>query len=191
MNDSQKIELMSALKTVFSVFDKGLSESVVEIWAAVLEGYTIEAIKQALNAHLRDPQKGQFCPKPADVIRIIDGEPRDKALIAWGAALESAARIGAHQSVAFDDVCINAAIRDCGGWVTFCRTDHSQLGFMQKRFTDAYQAYQGTDKSQLPLRLIGEHEEVNNGLAGISKNVLQITTLTASRREADQRRLGR
>jgi hypothetical protein len=51
-------------------------------------------------------------PKPADIVRNLQGTASDRSLIAWGKLLEAMRRVGAYRSVAFDDGAIHAAVED-------------------------------------------------------------------------------
>lgn len=58
----------------------------------VLNRYPIEAVRQALDAHLRDPQRGRFFPVPADVIaklEELEGPGRPTSDEAWAIAIKA------------------------------------------------------------------------------------------------------
>ena len=58
-----------------------------------LSQYGLDAVRAGLDAHVRDPKRGQFLPMPADVIAQIEGmvgqDGRPGAEEAWALALKS------------------------------------------------------------------------------------------------------
>lgn len=73
MKTRDKPAFMQTLTAVADLYGKPISEAGWSIWWAALECYSLTKVQQALSAHVRDPDRGQFMPKPADVVRQIDG----------------------------------------------------------------------------------------------------------------------
>ena len=120
----------------------------------------MEQVRRAITAHAMDPDRGQFAPKPADIVRVLQGTQTDRSLTAWGKVYEAMQRVGAYRSVAFDDGAIHAAIEDIGGWCAICRLDTKELPHLQRRFTESYRVHSkqlGSFAAYLP----GEHEIAN------------------------------
>ena len=63
----------------------------VAAWFELLEAFPLDAVATAFQRHLTDPERGQYLPKPADIIRHItaaqtnDGRPGPDE--AWGLLL--------------------------------------------------------------------------------------------------------
>lgn len=129
-------------------------------WEACLR-FELEQVRKALTAHAMDPERGQFAPKPADLVRQLQGTHTDRALLAWGRVWDAMQSTGAYRSVDFGDPIAHAAIVDIGGWVSLCRINLDDLPFVQKRFCDAYRLYSARGKPDAPLRLAGESELTN------------------------------
>jgi hypothetical protein len=104
-------------------------------------------------------------PKPADIIREIDGCRKDRGALAWAKAFDAMGRVGGYSSVAFDDQIIHAVIEDLGGWTKVCRTDGNDVSYLQHKFGEAYRAYAGRPTITYPKYLTGEHES-NNAIKG-------------------------
>ena len=121
----------------------------------------MEQVTKAMTAHAMDPERGQFAPKPADIVRQLHGTQTDRSLIAWGKVLDAMQRVGAYRSVAFDDGAIHSAIEDLGGWAKVCRSTQNELPFIQKRFCESHRAYASRPDSRHSSMLIGEHEAAN------------------------------
>ncbi|MFZ4792428.1 MAG: hypothetical protein ACOYMW_16335 [Candidatus Competibacteraceae bacterium] len=70
------------------IYDKAVSPALLEVWCNALLPYELADVHAALTAHISDPQRGQFPPKPADIIRHLpttatdDGHPGPDE--AWG-----------------------------------------------------------------------------------------------------------
>lgn len=161
MNQSDREKVLEVLTGVHDFYGKEMSTFAGQVWMQALAAFEREQITKALSAHLMDADRGQFMPKPADIVRQLQGTATDRSLIAWGKVLDAIQRVGAYQSVVFDDGAIHAAISDMGGWVKVCRTTHDELPFVQKRFTDAHKTYTTRPDLAYPAKLIGESEQTN------------------------------
>lgn len=155
-----------ALSAVAELHGKAISEGAMTLWWQALQRFEIEQVEAALRRCVEDPDGGQFMPKPADLIKRLDGTATDRSLIAWGKVLDAMQRVGAYTSVAFDDPAIHAAIVDIGGWTQVCRGEVAELPFLQRRFCDAHKAYSTRGGSfDYPARLVGANE-ADNALRG-------------------------
>jgi hypothetical protein len=161
MSPSDKTKFIEVLSGVHDFYGKDLSKFALAVWLQACETFDVQQVSKALSAHLMDPERGQFMPKPADIVRQIQGTNTDRSLIAWGKVMEACQRVGAYQSVAFDDGLIHAAIEDMGGWMKLCRSSTDELGYIQKRFCDTYKAYAGRPEVAFPGLLLGEHDAAN------------------------------
>lgn len=76
MLPSEKKDFVILLKATLEVFGQSLSEAAVSVWWASLEGYDLDAVKGGFSAHITDPERGRYAPKPADIIaKIPTGHP--------------------------------------------------------------------------------------------------------------------
>lgn len=73
MKARDKQGFAQTLTAIADLYGKPLSDAGLQIWWSALEGYSLAKVQQALSAHVKDPDRGQFMPKPADVVRKIDG----------------------------------------------------------------------------------------------------------------------
>lgn len=161
MNQAQKAKFIDVLTGVHDFYNKDMSKFAVTVWMQACETFDVEQVTKALSAHLMDAERGQFMPKPADIVRQLQGTSTDRSLIAWGKVMDACARVGAYSSVCFDDGLIHAAIEDMGGWVKLCRSNTDELGYLQKRFCDTYKAYAARGDAAYPAILTGEHDAQN------------------------------
>lgn len=162
MNRADYSRFANLLKAWAEIHGKPLSAGAIALWWQALERYDIDQVEHAFAQLVRDADRGQFMPKPADVIRILDGTSGDRAAVAWGKVLDAARRVGAYSDVVFDDAPIHAAVEDLGGWPAICRTDMEQLSYAQHRFAQAYRAYTGRPEGfEYPAVLTGDANASN------------------------------
>lgn len=64
-------------------YGKEVEGDVLAMLFRVLEPYALADVEGALLAHMRDPDGGQYAPKPADVVRRLGGRDDAKAAVAW------------------------------------------------------------------------------------------------------------
>lgn len=150
------------LAGVHDFYGKELTPFAAQVWQQACKQFDVEQVTKALSAHLMDPERGQFMPKPADIVRQLQGTHGDRALLAWGKVFSAMSSVGAYRTVVFDDPVIHAVIGDLGGWIKVCRTHNDELPFVQKRFCDTYRAYSGREDLRYPAKLIGEFDQTNN-----------------------------
>lgn len=135
---------------------KPLSEGALLLWWQRMQRFELEQVLRAFERHSQDAERGRFMPQPADLIRFLEGSATDKAMLAWGKAIDAASRVGAYTDVVFDDPAIHAVVEDLGGWPKFCRSETKDLSYLQHRFTEAHQAYTGRGEFEYPKRLAGD-----------------------------------
>lgn len=156
MQPNDKPALIAMVTDVLAYYRQPVSEFTLSVWWQACQPYTMEQIRKAMTAHATNPEGGQFAPKVADLVRILDGTHTDRAMLAWGKLHEAMSAVGAYQDVVFDDPAIHAVVEDLGGWPKLCRSDIKELGYIQKRFCDGHKAYTGRGQFPYPRRLMGD-----------------------------------
>ncbi|WP_281545870.1 DUF6475 domain-containing protein [Grimontia sp. SpTr1] len=166
MNLSEKTLFAEILCLTSSLYMREpLSRPMLGIYWQALRDYDLEDVRRALDMHVRNPDTGQFFPKPADVIRQLDGNTQTRGEQAWSKLAGAIQSVGAWQSVVFDDALIHQVVMEMGGWVTFCHTDMSELPYRHNEFVRRYQSYTNKPPSEYPKKLIGI-SEANNTQSG-------------------------
>lgn len=165
MQTTDRATFQTLLGDVMAFYRQDTSTFALSVWWQACQNFDLEQVRKALTAHAMDPERGQFAPKPADIVRKLQGTATDRSLIGWGKVLDAMQRVGAYQSVVFDDPAVHASISDMGGWPAVCRSAVDELPFLQKRFTDLHKSYTARGVFEYPARLVGE-SEATNGLHG-------------------------
>lgn len=126
---------------VMSFYGKDVSGFALDVWWMALKGYDLAAITEAFNRHLMNPDSGQFAPKPADIVRMLQGSTQDAALTAWAKVDKAVRSIGPYQSVVFDDPLIHAVLHDMGGWIALSQKTEDEWPFVAKEFENRYRGF--------------------------------------------------
>jgi hypothetical protein len=158
MQPSDKPKFKNLLTDALAFYRRDMSTFALGVWWQACQSFEFEQVAKALTAHAMDPERGQFAPMPADIVKVLHGTRSDRSLIAWGKTFDAMQRVGAYASVAFDDPAIHLTVEDLGGWPTVCRTLIEELPFVQKRFCDAYRVHTNRPGTPHPSRLIGASE---------------------------------
>lgn len=152
-----------ALAALAEYYGRELSEGVIALYWQGLQQYPIDEIEAAIGRHLQNPDSGQWMPKIADIVRMIDGTTQGAAALAWAKVMRAVGAVGQYQSLAFDDAVIHLTVDDLGGWPKLCQVAEQELPFLQKRFETSYRAYRsrGADLPPHPRYLAGVSEMQN------------------------------
>lgn len=132
-----------------------LSRDGLRLWWAAMSRYSMAEIRAALSAHTMDADVGQFPPKPADIVKRLEGTGEGRAFGAWNKALAAVQRVGTYADVVFDDPIIHAVIADMGGWVKLGQTPNDEIQFRAAEFVKRYRAYLVVPPTAHLPRLIG------------------------------------
>lgn len=158
-----KVEFAAVLNGVMvGIYAKPeLQREALAMWFMALERFDLADVRAALSRHVGDADRGQYPPRPADVVRQIEGGAIGAATLAWGKVLKAISSVGQYSTVCFDEPAINAAISDLGGWPQLCATRTDEIPFVQRRFEASYRAYRDRGNSDYPRQLAGTHETHN------------------------------
>lgn len=143
MKPNEKPEFTALIADVLGYWKQDVSEFALNVWWSGCQRFDFDQVARALSEHATDPDKGQFAPKVADIVRILGGTKTDRSLREWGRVYEAMSRVGAYSDVDFGDGATHSAIRDMGGWPKICRTDMDQLSYLQHRFCELYKIHDG------------------------------------------------
>lgn len=166
MQQHQAEAFKQLLVTVYAFYRVDMSPITLEIWWRAMKPFDLAAVNDAFNRHLVDADSGRFLPKPADVVRMIQGGSADGALQAWTKVDRAVRMVGTYQSVCFDDPAINAVIADMGGWVALGLKQEKDWAFVAKEFETRYRGYRMKGKLETYPRLLVGIAQSHNGKEG-------------------------
>ncbi len=158
MRDSDRAQFAKYLAGVYALKGKEFTHMLADVWFRALQQYDLPAVLGAVNRHVVDPDRGQYVPTPADVVRLIEGGSGDRAILAWDVVMRAVQSVGIYGSVVFDCPFVMRALADMGGWCKLCMVTEKELPFVAKEFQARYRAHANTGR-------IPEHPQVLHGQA--------------------------
>lgn len=141
MTPVDRSEFAAILAAVYDLYRAAFSDTVIAIWWAALERYPVEAVREALSRHVQNPDEGRFLPKPADVVRELQGTRSDASLAAWTRVADALRYVGPWMSVDFGDPVIHKVVEEIGGWIALGRATDADWPHVERRFRDRYRMY--------------------------------------------------
>ena len=154
IDDFQKFH--DGIAGVMGFYGKSISRFALDVWWTALKSHELPAIIDAFNRHLANPDAGQFAPKPADIIRMLQGSTQDSALRAWAKVDRAVRSVGTYCDVVFDDALIHRVIQDMGGWIGFGAKSEAEWPFVAKEFENRYRGFRSrNERPSYPPVLIG------------------------------------
>lgn len=165
--DQERFKII--LAGVCEIYSKDITPQLTQMYWQALKPITIDQFDSAAQKHMLDPKCGQFFPKPADIMRNIEGEQQtaeDRAMLAWMAVERAISRVGAYGTLNIEDKQALMAVKHMGTWQDLCHTDRDKMGFKRQEFMKNYQALENTAIEHLPQSLHGI-EDLNNQRLGV------------------------
>jgi len=157
MRDTDKVRFANILTGAAEYYGHAISSAVIRLWWDALTPYDIDAIDDAMRRYLVS-DTGEFMPKIASLVKMIQGSSKDASMIAWTKVDKAVRQIGNYYDVVFDDPCIHKVITDMGGWVSLGQKTETEWPFLQKEFETRYKGYLIRDS-------IGEYQKQLTGLS--------------------------
>ncbi len=144
------------LERIYVLYEKKLSALILDSWWQAMQSFEIKALAEAFHLHLINPDNGQFLPKPADIVRLLQGSTQDSAFAAWTKVENAVRDVGAYESVTFDDALIQQVLQDMGGWIELGQKKESHWPYVKNEFINRYRGYcQRGPLTTWPAVLIG------------------------------------
>lgn len=184
MNTNELKSFSELLTGALEVYGQRTSKLVINIWWNALEKYEFNVVEQAFGDHIVDPDVGQFPPKPANIIRNIDGSRETRAMLAWAKVQKAIGSVGGGATVCFDDRYIHATIGDMGGWSKLCIVEEDELPFKAREFEKRYNSHSKHGVEEFPRKLIGSSDAHNlaNGFMNFISVPVTIGDITECRK---------
>jgi hypothetical protein len=166
MTESDRPTFFTLMGGVHAFYRQDFSDFSGGVWWMAMKPFDLPAVQDAVNRHCVNPDNGQFMPKPADIVRLLQGSTQDGALVAWAKVDRAIRQVGTYATVCFDDPIIHRVITDMGGWVAIGGKTEKEWPFLAKEFENRYRGYRtqgGVD--EYPRLLVGI-AEAQNGQQG-------------------------
>jgi hypothetical protein len=165
MQTSDISKFTAMMAGIGELYGKVISAQLTDIYWRALKTYELQDVHHAFHTHVNNPDCGQFFPKPADIVRFIDGSGESKALEAWAKVEKAIIQVGRYQSIVFDDPLIHAVLEDMGGWIKLCSVKNEAMPFCANEFRKRYLGFVMRNPKRHPKYLCGlsEAENVKNG----------------------------
>lgn len=169
MNNNDMEDFAEIWTAAYAVYGKTVSDPMLDVVFNALSSYSLKDIRTGLSGHIKNPDSGQFPPKPADVIKHISGNSQSSAGEAWAKVDYAIRCVGNYHSVVFDDPKIHAAIERLGGWVKVSLTTNDEYPFLQNHFLKLYQGFTVQPPETFPRKMLGTCEHQNEQQSEFSR----------------------
>lgn len=144
-----------------ATFNRDATEALLEGYWIGLNDLALPAVKRAAAVAMRECR---FMPTVVE-LRDLAGElsPQGRAVLAWGILEKTVLLVGGYKSVDFDDPCLNATVRNLGGWERICEMPADEFDkWLRKDFERTYQTLLRTGVSrEAAAPLTGIHDRTN------------------------------
>lgn len=167
MEPRDRSRFASCLLAASELYGKPIGDAVSAVWWDALQRFDIAAVESAFRRHFGSPDSGQFMPKPADIVRMVDGTSVDAAQVAWSKVDKAVRHVGPYASVAFDDPIVHRVLQDMGGWIALGTRTDDEWPFIANEFRTRYHGYRSrAEAPDYPPRLAGiaEADSTRRGL---------------------------
>ena len=138
MNKSDRNKFLAILETLHTMHDKQGSKVLIDLYWSVMKPYSIEKFTTAVENHISDPDKGMFFPKPADLIKVMQGDTNKAASKAWQSVIRRLERLGDSKPFESSDTAVLEALGAIGGYNRLCTLTYTQINDLEKQFLDSY-----------------------------------------------------
>ena len=125
-------------------FGYSLDKDVFELYWNLFKETPDDRFKDICANILRNFKPTSQCPfpVPADFISNSGESDKDTAAAAIAKVKYAIFKVGRYQSVTFNDPALHLAIKIVGGWTNICNWTDEDWQLNERKFSDAYQAYQ-------------------------------------------------
>jgi len=159
MDAENREEFVRVLAGIAEIKSKEMTTEAFEIWWNLMQGWEISDFKKAAGYLLKNCQ---FMPQPFDFEQLRKKGAKS-AREAWGLALAHAE--GPWRQGVLGDTLIDQVVAILGGYRMIALTNSDRLGFLERRFIDAYGDFQDSDDVREALPNLSERSRLTNGSA--------------------------
>jgi hypothetical protein len=160
MNDKEKLRIKNALMVCAELFNRNLSEGVLEIYISSLKDYPVDKVLHALKSCT---QEISYMPSLADILQRIEKKGDADALseLAWSYVLGVIGVCGIYESFTFRDKIIRKTL-SLMDYEMLCICGRSEIHWKKKEFIESYKSFLKINNYDAPNYFSGVLE-LNNG----------------------------
>ena len=152
MTKNDKIKFAEAFVACCMAFDKPVNEDQIRIYFELLSDYQSDDVCKAFRSHIKDPDRGRFFPKVADIIYQIEKsnpkqDLRSLAELEWHKALKASSQ---GRKPATDDQFALAALQMVGGPNAIGYAEIKELNQIKQAYLQSYAALCNSQAEALP-----------------------------------------
>ena len=140
MLSSERVEFGKIMMTLATLYTSEMNKAVLEIYWRNLIEYPLEEIKIAVDLHVKDPVKGRFLPRPADIIGNMHGDSGVRSIVAWEGILKALRSGVLDHEFSTGTAAGDRALRAIGIYSLKMGREIDQH-FLAKRFSEYYEAF--------------------------------------------------
>ncbi len=145
MKPEDKNRFKELLVSLGELYDKSISANLATLYWHDFSEYPINVFEKAVSDHRKDPDQGMFFPKPAHLMRQIEGTTKNKqnaleakALSAWNEFVKHLRLRGHREPFKIEDGAALAALRAMGGMSKLALLKETEIEWAGKDFTKLY-----------------------------------------------------
>ena len=156
MDSSDRTEFVRVLNGLAAIKRVDLTEDAYELWWQSMKSWPIDGFKDAAGYLLKNCQ---FMPTPYDFEQLRK-KNAPSAREAWATALAHAE--GAWRKGVLGDVLTDQVVETLGGYRLIALTNSDKLGFLERRFMDAYNDLSDTGGVREALPNLSKRPQLQN-----------------------------
>lgn len=151
MTELDRPAFAEAMLMLGETFNEPITDIKTEAYFDALRDLDIADVNQAVRHALRTCE---FCPRPAKLREMIEGNADDAADAAWGAVMKEIRRVGYMGVPDLEPRALEAVRQLWGGWRRLCETlpgEGPELVGWIKQFKATYGSVQRREQHQLTM----------------------------------------
>jgi len=157
VDSNDKPEFVRVITSLAAIKGKDLTKDVLLLWWQCLKDWPVDDFKNAAGYLLKNCQ---FMPTPFD-FEQLQKKGEVSAHEAWAMAMDHVE--GAWRQGVLGDALIDRVVAALGGYSVIALTKTDKLGFLERRFLDAYNDLLDTTVVREALPDLTERARIQNG----------------------------
>ena len=153
MNTKQKKEFADSYMATCLAYDKEFNVELAKLYFSDLSEYSIQQVSAAFSKHRKDPDRGRFFPKVADLVYQITGTEKQQgesldqqAELQWAAIMRAATNGSEPVNISVE---ARSALRAIGGCQKVGYTLEKEIPFLKREFIALFKSISKAPASQL------------------------------------------